>query len=257
MRSRSRLPSYSSGGPPLRASTALKPRRAATAETARQQLDWRGPQVIRVSARWAMASPTRNSSLRILLPVSRRPVRSSRLIHSSTPSSRDRRSSLSSGVGVNASSTRGIGTEATDIIATISGEQVRWQGIGALGRRRLTEETLHHERVAHRVVPVVVVEQDEDLVRLDGQRLRLRGELAKLGLRVKVVVLLAHGGLLTSELTQPPLRAAPVQPEHRGGCGGGRDAGHGIGGGGRVDDDVAQPGPPQRLQRLPPVVGKP
>src|SRR5215471_15713724 len=199
MRSSNRLPSHSSGGAPLRARTALKPSRAATAETARQQFDWRVPQVISVSARWAMASPTRNSSLRILLPVSSRPVRSSRLSQSSTPSSRDSRSSLSKGVGAQASSTRGMGEATADITATISGEQVGWQGIDALGRRGLTEQALHHERVAHGVVAVVVVERHEDLVRLRPERFRLGGDLPQLGFGVEVVVLLAHGRLLPAE----------------------------------------------------------
>src|SRR2546421_11194813 len=108
-RSSKRFPSYSAGGSPLRASTARRPSRAHTAATQRQQLDCSVPHVISVSAFWASASPTRNSSLRILLPVSSSPVRSSRLTHSSTPSSAESRSSFRSGVGAYASSTRGIG----------------------------------------------------------------------------------------------------------------------------------------------------
>src|SRR4051812_4832816 len=103
----------------------------------------------------------RNSSLRILLPVSSNPVRSSRLTQISTPTSADRRSSLSSGGGVCAGSIRGIGGAEVAMSATISSEEVAWQGIGRVG---LAEEPLHHARIAHRVIAVVVVEGDVDLV---------------------------------------------------------------------------------------------
>src|SRR2546425_7146968 len=154
---------------------AFRPRRAATADTARQQLDWSVPQVMSVSARWARASPTRNSSFRILLPLSNSPVRSSRLTHSSTPSSRDRRSSLRIGVGPSANSTRGIEGAAVAIEPTISGPPLQWQASLPERRRHgLTEQPLHHERVHHRVIPVVVVERDEDLLGLALKRLHLR-----------------------------------------------------------------------------------
>ena len=89
----------SAGGSPLRASTARRPRRAATADTARQQFDWSVPHVMRVSAFWARASPIRNSSLRTLLPDSSRPVRSSRFTHSSGPSSSGQALELEEGRG--------------------------------------------------------------------------------------------------------------------------------------------------------------
>src|SRR3989475_7417087 len=122
-RSSNRFPSYSAGCAPLSASTARRPSRAHTAATHRQQLDCSVPHVIRVSALWASASPTRNSSLQILLPVSSSPVRSSRLTHSSTPSSAESRSSFRSGVGAYASSTRGIGGGARGLKNTISREK--------------------------------------------------------------------------------------------------------------------------------------
>src|SRR5688572_6433127 len=170
------------------------PSRAHTAATQRQQLDWSVPHVMSVSAFCASASPTRNSSLRILLPVSRSPVRSSRLTHSSTPISAERRSSFSSGVGACASSTRGMGGAERAISATISGEQVAWQGIGPV--HGLAEEPLQHPGVAYRVVPVVVVERDVHLLRLAGRLLDLGQQAAQLVLRVEIVVLLADGGLL-------------------------------------------------------------
>src|SRR5919109_924844 len=173
-RSSSRLPSYSAGRPPLSASTARRPSRAHTAATQRQQLDCNVPHVISVSAFWASASPTRNSSLRILLPVSSRPVRSSRFTHSSTPSSVERRSSLSSGVGAYASSTRGIGGADVAIEITISGKEVAWQGM-----MRLAEQALEHQRVAHRIIAIVVVERDEHLLGLAGRVVDFRRQLAQ------------------------------------------------------------------------------
>src|SRR4030095_6437054 len=153
--------SYSLGRSPLRASTARSPSRAETEATARQQLDCSVPQVMRVSPPWASASPIRTSSLRILLPVSSRPVKSSRLIHSSRPSSADRRSSFSSGVGTCASSMRGIGGAEVAIRSLYSGEQVpRKRNLA----RRLSEQALEHEGVPHRIVAVVVVEGDEDFL---------------------------------------------------------------------------------------------
>src|SRR2546423_2837008 len=132
-RSSKRFPSYSAGGSPLRASTARRPSRAHTAATQRQQLDCSVPHVISVSAFWASASPTRNSSLRILLPVSSSPVRSSRLTQSSTPSSTESRSSLRSGVGAYASSTRGIGGGGVGLENTISSGEGGPHGMGAGG----------------------------------------------------------------------------------------------------------------------------
>src|SRR5712664_2591915 len=251
-RSNKRFPSYSAGGAPLSASTARRPSRAHTAATQRQQLDCSVPHVISVSAFWASASPTRNSSLRILLPVSSSPVRSSRLIHNSTPSSAESRSSFRSGVGAYASSTRGIGGADVAIEVTISSKQVAWQGFV-----RLTEQLLQHERVAHRIVAVVVVERDVDLSRLVGRLLDLRHQLAQLGLAVEVIVLLAHGGLLAAELAHPALGVAPVQAEDGDGPRHLRDARHRAGHGGRVDDDVRGGGPPQRAERLVGVVGQP
>src|SRR3989442_6172659 len=214
-RSNNRFPSYSAGCAPLSASTARRPSRAHTAATHRQQLDCSVPHVIRVSARWASASPTRNSSLRILLPVSSSPVRSSRLTHSSTPSSAESRSSFRSGVGAYASSTRGIGGGGAAIETTISGEEVAWQGMAA--GHGLPEQLLHHQGVAHRVIAVVVVERDVDLLRLAGGLVDLRHQLAQLRLAVEVVVLLAHGGLLAAQLAHPALGVAAVQAEDGGG----------------------------------------
>src|SRR2546428_4371739 len=211
-RSSNRFPSYSAGCAPLSASTARRPSRAHTAATHRQQLDCSVPHVIRVSALWASASPTRNSSLRILLPVSSSPVRSSRLTHSSTPSSAESRSSFRSGVGAYASSTRGIGGADVAIETTISGEEVAWQGIAP---HVLPEQLLHHQGVAHRVIAVVVVERDVDLLRLAGGLVDLRHQLAQLRLAVEVVVLLAHGRLLAAQLAHPALGVAAVQAEDR------------------------------------------
>src|SRR5256886_9729101 len=208
-RSSKRFPSYSAGGSPLRASTARRPSRAHTAATQRQQLDCSVPHVISVSAFWASASPTRNSSLRILLPVSSSPVRSSRLTHSSTPSSAESRSSFRSGVGAYASSTRGIGGAEVAMETTISGEEVAWQGLAA--GDGLAEHFPQHQRVAHRVIAVVVVERDVHLFGLAGGFVDLRHQLAQLGLAIEVVVFLAHGRLLTSLLAQPALGAAAVQ----------------------------------------------
>ena len=66
---------------------------------ARQWFDCSPPQVMTVSAPSAAASAKRNSSLRILLPDSDEPVRSSRLTSSSTPSLFDSRRAGSTGVG--------------------------------------------------------------------------------------------------------------------------------------------------------------
>src|SRR5689334_20191675 len=194
-RSSRRLPSYSSGRAPFSASTARRPSRAHTAATQRQQLDCSVPHVMSVSAFCARASPTRNSSLRILFPVSRSPVRSSRFTHSSVPSSADRRSSLSSGVGAYARSTRGIGGADVTIETTISGKEVAWQGL-----RRLAEQPLEHQRVAHRIVAIVVVEGDVDLLGVRRRFVDLGDQLPKLRLAIQIVVFLAHGGRLPPHL---------------------------------------------------------
>jgi hypothetical protein len=65
----------------------------------RTWFDCTAPCVTRVSASCSNAAPSRNSSLRVLLPPPARPVQSSRLIHRSSPSSSDSRGSGSSGVG--------------------------------------------------------------------------------------------------------------------------------------------------------------
>ena len=57
----------------------------AAASVMRQWLLCGAPQVTSVSQPWAIASATRNSSLRVLLPPGERPSRSSRLIHTSGP----------------------------------------------------------------------------------------------------------------------------------------------------------------------------
>src|SRR2546422_1921517 len=163
-RSNNRFPSYSAGGAPLSASTARRPSRAHTAATQRQQLDCSVPHVISVSAFWASASPTRNSSLRILLPVSSSPVRSSRLTHSSTPSSAESRSSFRSGVGAYASSTRGIGGGGGGIENTISGGEGAWEGKAA--RHGVPQQLLHHQGGAHPGIAGVVVLRDVDLLPL-------------------------------------------------------------------------------------------
>src|SRR4029450_1987112 len=200
-----RLPSYSLGRPPLRASTARSPSRAETAATARQQLDCSVPQVMRVSAPWASASPTRNSSLRILLPVSSRPVKSSRLSHSSRPSSADRRSSFSSGVGTCASSMGGIGGAEVAIRSLYSGEQVpRKRNLA----RRLPEQALEHQGVAHGIVAVVVVEGDEDFLAVLGHCRELGQQGGQLRLLVEVVVLLPHCRLLAAPPAEPSLLRA-------------------------------------------------
>src|SRR6267378_4802273 len=242
-RSSKRFPSYSAGGAPLRASTARRPSRAHTAATQRQQLDCSVPHVISVSAFWASASPTRNSSLRILLPVSSSPVRSSRLTQSSTPSSTESRSSFRSGVGAYASSTRGIGGAEVAMETTISGEEVAWQGL-ATGDG-LAEHFPQHQRVAHGVIAVVVVERDVYLLGLAGGLVDLRHQLAQLGLAVEVVVFLAHGGLLTAHLAQPALGVAAVQAEDGHGRGHLRHARHRSRDDGRVDDDVGGAGAAQ------------
>src|SRR5262249_11498792 len=153
-------------------------------------------------------SPTRNSSLRILLPVSSSPVRSSRLTQSSMPSSADKRSSLSSGVGAYASSTRGIGGAAVAIQVTISGKEVARQGI-----RLLAEQPLQHQCVTHRIITVVVVEGDVHLFGVVHGLIDLGHQLAQLRLRIEVVVLLPHRRLLAADLPQPPLGVPPVQTE--------------------------------------------
>src|SRR4029079_2341844 len=61
-------------------STDFRPATTAAAAVARAWLDWAAPAVINVVAPLASASPTRNSSLRTLLPPKARPVRSSRLM---------------------------------------------------------------------------------------------------------------------------------------------------------------------------------
>src|SRR5436309_2809799 len=121
------------------------------------------------------------------------------------------RSSSRSGVGAYASSTRGIGGADVAIETTISGEEVAWQGMAA--GHRLPEQLLHHQGVAHRVIAVVVVERDVDLLSLAGGLVDLRHQLAQLRLAVEVVVLLAHGGLLTAQLAHPALGVAAVQAE--------------------------------------------
>jgi hypothetical protein len=63
----------------------LSPSLTAAASVMRQWLDWGAPQVMRVSAPWASASATRNSSLRVLLPPGNSPSMSSRLIQTSGP----------------------------------------------------------------------------------------------------------------------------------------------------------------------------
>src|SRR5688572_17379974 len=254
IRSSRRLPSYSSGGVPVSASTARIPSRAATAATQRQQFDCSVPHVMSVSAFCASASPTRNSSLRILLPVSSRPVRSSRLTQISTPTSAESRSSFRSGVGASASSIRGIGGAESAISATISSEQVAWQGIGHVD---LTEQALQHARVAHGIVAIVVVEGDVDLVGGVGRLLDLRQQLAQLRLGIEVVVLLAHRRLLASELPRPPVCVAAVQPEDRHrrrhlGHPRNRPRAHG-----RVDDDVGHAGRAQHCQRVGGMLGQP
>src|SRR2546421_4670953 len=238
-RSSKRFPSYSAGGSPLRASTARRPSRAHTAATQRQQLDCSVPHVISVSAFWASASPTRNSSLRILLPVSSSPVRSSRLTHSSTPSSAESRSSFRSGVGAYASSTRGIGGADVAMETTISGEEVAWQGL-ATGDG-LAKHFPQHQRVAHGVIAVGVVERDGYLLGLAGGLVDLRHQLAQLGLGVEIIVFLAHGGLLAAQLAPPALGVAPVQAEDGPGRGHLRDARPGSRADPRVDADG--PGP--------------
>src|SRR2546427_6540124 len=162
-RSNNRFPSYSAGCAPLSASTARRPSRAHTAATHRQQLDCSVPHVIRVSARWASASPTRNSSLRILLPVSSSPVRSSRLTHSSTPSSAESRSSFRSGVGAYASSTRGIGGAGVAIKNTISSEEGGLQSMAA--RHPPPPQPLHHQGGGAPGIPGVVFLRDLELLR--------------------------------------------------------------------------------------------
>ena len=61
------------------------PHLAAAAAVCRVWFDWIAPTVTSVSAPVRKASPTRNSSLRDLLPPPASPVRSSRLIHRSGP----------------------------------------------------------------------------------------------------------------------------------------------------------------------------
>ena len=77
----------------------FNPSMAAAIAVARQWLDCAPPQVRTVSASCAMASVSTNSSLRILLPESALPVRSSLFINISTPSFALRRGSGCSGVG--------------------------------------------------------------------------------------------------------------------------------------------------------------
>src|SRR4051794_33879089 len=78
------------------------PNRAAAAAVWRTWLDCTAPWVTRVSASLASASPSRYSSLRVLLPPPARPVQSSRLIHSAGPPPPGRaRCSVSPGRGSN------------------------------------------------------------------------------------------------------------------------------------------------------------
>src|SRR5262249_15853040 len=200
-RSSSRLPSYSPGCAPLSASTARSPSRAHTAATHRQQLDCSVPHVMSVSAFWASASPTRNSTLRILLPASSSPVRAPRLTQCPPPSTAASRSSLSSGVGAYASSTRGIGGAAVAIQFTISGKEVARQGI-----RGLAEQPLQHQGVTHRIIAVVVVEGDVHLFGVVGDLVDLGHQLTQLRVRIQVVVLLPHRRLLATNLPQPAFR---------------------------------------------------
>src|SRR2546428_5092235 len=129
------------------------------------------------------------------------------------PSSAESRSSFRSGVGAYASSTRGLGGADVAIETTISGEEVAWQGMAA--GHGLPEQLLHHQGVALRVIAVVVVERDVDLLRLAGDLVDLRHQLAQLRLAVEVVVLLADGGLLAAQLAHPTLGVAAVQAEDR------------------------------------------
>jgi hypothetical protein len=80
-----------------------RPARTAARAVARQWLDWAPPQVITVSAPWASASASRNSSFLTLLPDNSLPVKSSRLKKISTPACRLSRSIFCKGVGVLAS----------------------------------------------------------------------------------------------------------------------------------------------------------
>src|SRR5438093_163463 len=104
-----------------------------------------------------------------------------------------------------------------------SAEQV--SGLGLDGRR-LAQEPLHHQRVLDRIVAVVVVEGDEDLLGLPADALDFGQELSQLRLRVEVVVLLAHRGLRALKLTEPALGVAAVEPEDRRGGGRRRHAGY-------------------------------
>jgi hypothetical protein len=85
-----------------RSSTERNPCCAAVNAVARQWFDCSPPQVTSVSAPPRSASANRNSSLRILLPDSSVPVRSSRLTNSSTPKCSLLRGRKLSGVGARA-----------------------------------------------------------------------------------------------------------------------------------------------------------
>src|SRR5947209_20040467 len=90
----------------------------------------------------------------------------------------------------------------------------RLRGHRRRARRRAerpSEEPPQHERVPDRVVAVVVVEGDEDLLGLLSDPPDLGDELPELRLAVEVVVLLTHGRLLPSELAEPSLGVPPVQ----------------------------------------------
>src|SRR5215510_734305 len=99
------------------------------------------------------------------------------------------------------------------------GKQIRLLGMGdgnngsrstsGLGRG-LAEEPAHHHGVLDRIGPVVVVEGDEDALRLVGHRLDFWQKRSQLAIRVEIVVLLAHGGPLPADLAKPPLRVATV-----------------------------------------------
>ncbi len=134
--------------------------------------------------------------------------------------------------------------------------QVRRRGIGRRAERP-SEEPPQHERVPDRVVAVVVVEGDEDLLGLLSDPPDLGDELPELRLAVEVVVLLTHGRLLPSELAEPSLGVPPVQTEHGARRGRGRHARHRAGGDRRVDDHVGEPRSSERRERLGRVLGEP
>ncbi|MDN3359814.1 hypothetical protein QWU11_45075 [Actinomadura sp. DC4] len=79
------LPVGAGGRAPPSTRWHARPLIAAPAATVRAWFDWAAPTVTRQSAPKSRASPSRNSSFRILLPPSATPVRSSRLSHTSAP----------------------------------------------------------------------------------------------------------------------------------------------------------------------------